>query len=1170
MMNGWEEDASGEERATSGGGNGGGWKKWQQTVVASVSAVDRMQKILWFLILMVLVGVQPGWAAKPTPKRAQADLSSMPAALKRPIRYFGDIHPILAEHCVGCHGPDKQKGSLRLDSREAALAGGGSYGPAIVPGNPAESPLLLFTAHFEPELEMPPDEERLGDHQLALLRTWIEQGAVWPAMSKEAGEGGETLGNQELYFKKAETHWAFQPIPKASEAELSGVSERIDGLVEQARAKQELAGSPPADPRTLLRRLHFDTTGLPPTLEELQAFLVAYEKDADKATREVVDRLLAAPGFGERWARYWLDIARYADTSDFVAQADLRYPFAWTYRDYVVRAFNGDKPYDQFVMEQIAADQLELGEQHADLAALGFFTVGPRFRRRTEEIINDRIDVVTRGLMGMTVACARCHDHKYDPIPTADFYSLYGVFASTEEPAEWPEIQLPTQQVDPMQRKGYEEKLAVAKQGLDDFIQKLKREAVADVLKKPELYFDALVKMEVERSADVRKLITGKSMLQTALTPLSNRYGKIGREGWGEDPILGPLAQVAGAPKAQKARLIGTMLETGKLPGSETAIQAALLKAMRQGKVKDEAGLLRAYGALLAGGGKKPTGAVAAVGEALKKRGSLLDFSDREVEAAHRLLGSGRAELNKLRTAITEVDATHPGAPPRAMALAEAAKPVTPVIFVRGDANRKGDAVPRRFLQVLDPSQTPYPADRSGRLELAKQIVDRGNPLTARVWANQIWRHLMGRPLAESVSDFGLQAAAPSHPELLDLLASALADRQWSTKQLIRDVLLSRSYQQSSVIPAGAVGLEKDPENRLYWRANRRRMDFEAMRDAMLATSGQLDLTQGGRAVDLSAEPFSGRRTLYGHIDRVNLDPLFTTFDFPSPDIASPERSQTLVPQQALFALNDSFIMSQARALAKRAAQEVEGPQELVRRLYQRVFLREPSKAEAVLASHFLRTTNTQQKQAQTQGVWQYGYGSPDPAVPRQEAFTPLPHYDAATKRYQASRVFPMPGSELSHASLSAVGGHPAKRPQLASVRRWLAPFDGVIRIGGEVGLVRQGGDGIRARILSSRHGQLGEWITLEKPAATVIESVTVKRGDILDFAVDCYVNPNSDAYRWAPSIAYQVKPEDTPATLQTLWDAQADFAGPPPAKLRPVEQIAHALLMTNEFFFVD
>jgi mono/diheme cytochrome c family protein len=358
-------------------------------------------------------------AAAAPAKRPALDTAALPEPVRRPVKYFGDVHPVLAEHCVSCHGPDKQKGGLRLDSREAALAGGSSYGPAIVPGKSGESPLLLFMAHLEPDMEMPPDEERLPDNTLAVLRAWIDQGAKWPAKSGTATGGGAELGNQELFFQKATTHWAFQPVAPADAASLKQGPVAIDGFIAARLREKGLQPSPRADARTLLRRLHFDLTGLPPTPEELEAFAAAFARDADAAVAAKADELLASPHFGERWGRFWLDLARYADTQDFQAQADLRYPFAWTYRDYVVGAFNSDKPYDVFLREQLAADQLGYPDNDPRLAALGYLTVGPRFRRRTDEVINDRIDVVTRGLMGLTVACARCHDHKYDPIPTA-------------------------------------------------------------------------------------------------------------------------------------------------------------------------------------------------------------------------------------------------------------------------------------------------------------------------------------------------------------------------------------------------------------------------------------------------------------------------------------------------------------------------------------------------------------------------------------------------------------------------------------------------------------------------------------------------------------------------------------------------------------------------------
>lgn len=1099
------------------------------------------------------------------------DLSALPAPVTQRIQYFGDIHPILAEHCVSCHGPDKQKGGLRLDSREAALNGGESYGPAIVPGKSAESPLIQFMAHLEPDMEMPPNEDMRPTREIALLRAWIDQGARWPVPKGGVTGGTEsTLGNQELFFQKAKDHWSYQPVPKLGGFKADSVTQKIDEFIGGKLKEAGLTPSPEAEARTLIRRLYFDLSGLPPTPEDVDAFAAAHARDAEAATAELVDRLLAAPPFGERWARYWLDLARYANTRDFQAQADLRYPYAWTYRDYVVNAFNNDKPYDRFLKEQIAADQLGLKENDPALAALGFITVGPRFRGRTDEIINDRIDVVTRGLMATTVACARCHDHKFDPVRTEDFYALYGVFASTEDLETMPEIAMKDAMPPADLRKDYEAQMAKEKKALADFVEGLKDKAVADICAKPEMYFDAIRQMEVTRNADVRKLITGGKMVDTALTPLSNGWTRLKREAkWQNDPVLGPLARVAAASPDRKAGIIDIMLKAGKVPGGSAAISPLVLNAMKAQKPKDDAGMLKLYGEVFAKAKDAKDADSKAFMAAFTGEGGWFDFSPDEVERAHRLLGKGRGELSKLYEAIAEVEATHPGATPRAMAVADKANPVKPVVFVRGDPQKKGDPVDRRFLEVLDPSKTPFDAKASGRRELAEDIANRDNPLTGRVWANQVWRHLFGEGIVDTTGDFGLQADAPVHAELLDFLAAALMDRGWSTKKLIRDIVLSKTYRQSSADrPDGSV---KDVLNTLFWRANRRRMDFESMRDGMLAASGNLDLTMGGRAEDLSAEPFSTRRTIYGLVDRTNLDPLFTTFDFPSPDIASTERSETMVPQQALFALNDGFIIDQARSLAK-LAQDAAGKTTdatgAVDWIYRRVFFRQPSEAESVLASNFLKDA-TLQRGRSLWGSWMYGYGSADPEVPTKDRLKRLPFFDPKTKRYQMARVFPHP--QLGHVSLTSSGGHPGRDLSTAAIRRWIAPYDGDVQIQGELSVTRQNtGDGVRGRLISSRTGLVGEWIADGAPVRTPVERYAVKRGEVLDFAVDCRDTNTSDGFRWAPTLSLKIRAEEAPTGVQTVWDAQADFNPPPPPPLQPLEQLAHALLMTNEFLFID
>ena len=503
------------------------------------------------------------------------------------------------------------------------------------------------------------------------------------------------------------------------------------------------------------------------------------------------------------------DVARYADSKGYVFLEERRYPYAYTYRDYVVDAFNRDVPFDRFIIEQIAADRLVANKQAEPKtqAALGFLTLGRRFLNNIHDIIDDRIDVVTRGLMGLTMQCARCHDHKFDPIPSKDYYSLYGVFASSTEPRDLPLIAEP-------------------------------------------------------------------------------------------------------APTEETARFQKKLAE----------LKAAVTKFEQDNR--------------------------------------------KELDAKNRKF---RDELRALQKKVDAFQATTPGAPPRAMALVDLPRPLTPHVFLRGNPNSPGPAVPRQFLEVLSgPERKPF-NDGSGRLELARAIASKDNPLTARVFVNRVWLHLLGAGLVTSPSNFGLRTEPPSHPELLDYLAARFMEDGWSMKKLIRLIVLSNTYQQDSRLrlsePVAAshgsakpqAGVSVDPDNRLYGRAHRRRLDLEAMRDALLFVSGRLDLKQGGPAVDITKSPFSGRRTLYGFIDRQNLPGLFRTFDFASPDTTSPLRHQTTVPQQALFLLNSPFVQEQARGVLKRV-DETQDVQAKVQQLYRMIYARPALPDEVRLGETYLQT----------------------------------------------------------------------------------------------------------------------------------------------------------------------------------------------------------------------
>ena len=623
------------------------------------------------------------------------------------------IRPMLLDRCIECHGPTKQENGIRLDRREDVLNGRTGDSLLINVASPGESRLLKVLQYEEGDTQMPPSG-KLDKSQLDYVHEWIAQGAVWP-------ESTDLEGEAKRRAERWREHWAFV-LPLMPD--LSAVSEDetpIDYFVKARLTAKNLVWSAPASPKTLVRRLSFALVGLPPEWNDLVAADLAAAMGTLEAWKsDYIDRLLASPHFGERWGRYWLDTARYADTKGYVFQEDREYPDAWRFREWVIKAINDDMPYDEFLKRQLSADRMSGSDDPSQLAAMGYLTLGRRFLNNQHDIIDDRIDVVTRGMLGLTATCARCHDHKFDPIPTADYYSLYGIFESSDEPKNEP---------------------------------------------------------------------------------------------------------------------------------------------------------------------------------------STLRLVDRD-------------------------------------------KPVTPVIFRRGSPGNRGAAVPRRFLTALSAADAPVFTDGSGRLELAESIASRNNPLTGRVAVNRVWMHLFNRGLVDSPSDFGVRTDPPTHPELMDYLTISFMDHHWSMKSLIRQIVMSETWQQSSDRRPDAEAV--DPENRLFARMNRTRLDFEAQRDAVLQVAGRLDPTVGGKSVDVTTDTESPRRTIYARIDRQNFPGLFRTFDMASPDTHAPRRFQTTVPQQALFQLNSPFIMNRAMEIAQASESAVgtSDPSARIRSLFIKVLRREPVPAE--------------------------------------------------------------------------------------------------------------------------------------------------------------------------------------------------------------------------------
>jgi hypothetical protein len=541
-------------------------------------------------------------------------------------------------------------------------------------------------------------------------------------------------------------------------------------------------------------------------------------------------------------------------------------------------------------------------------------------------------------------------------------------------------------------------------------------------------------------------------------------------------------------------------------------------------------------------------------------------------DAQHLFGNVDRMTVRGLKAKVDELIATHPGSPQRAMAVEDVETPVTPHVFSRGNPANVGKEVPRQFPAILCGDDRKPFTQGSGRLELAKAIASKDNPLTARVMVNRVWQYHFGAGLVRTPGDFGTRGEKPTHPELLDWLAVRFAnDDGWSLKKLHRRIMLSAAYQQGSLDRPDA--REIDPENKLLWRQNPRRLDFESMRDSLLAASGALDLTMGGRPVDILAQPFSGRRTIYAFIDRQNLPGMFRTFDFASPDSTSSRRFNTSVPQQALFMMNSPFALEQAKKLAVRA--DGADPPARITQMYRVVLGRAPTKEETELAVKFVETEQNAPPDAPAAkpNAWAYGTGEFDEANNKLASFTPLPKF--INNQWQgAADALPDPTS--GWAMLTAAGGHVGNDLKHAVVRRWTSPRDGSVSVDGKLSHAQKQGDGVRARLVSSREGMLASWIVKEKSADTRVSGIHVTKGDIIDFVVDLGRGGDYsfDSFGWKVTIVKepaktQAAGEDSGGT----WDSAAEFSGPPPAKPKPLspwEKYAQVLLESNEFAFVD
>ncbi|MDV6031559.1 MAG: DUF1553 domain-containing protein [Phycisphaera sp. RhM] len=839
------------------------------------------------------------------------------------------IRPLLIEHCYECHSRQsgESSGELFVDAADS-LRTGGTSGPALVPGDPDASLMIKAIRYDDAEYEMPPTG-KLDESEVKLLEDWVRMGAPDPRNS--IAEPPQNTSPMDI---DPRSHWAFLAPQRFRGGVAVGEDDRdvIDAIARALAGDAGVSLSERCDDQTLIRRLFHDLTGLPPTIAQINAFVASTE--TDKHFR-LVDQLLASPQFAERFARHWMDVARYADTIGYaLAGKERRLEGSDRYRDWLIRAFATDIPFDQMIRLQLAADRFDPANENGDLDAMGFLTVGRRFLNRYDTI-DDRIDVITRGLMGMTVACARCHDHKFDPIPTTDYYSLLGILQSSETPED-------------------------------------------------------------------------------AASPL---------------------------------------------------------------------------------------------------------------------------------------------------ALVDRAKPADSHVFLRGQPGNRGETAPRQYLTALRKPGEPRFTDGSGRGELAERLASHENPLVARVFVNRIWMHLIGRPIVDSTSDFGVRTEAPPLVGVLDELAAEFAEH-WSVKRLVRRLVLSRVYAQSAE-PADDRALRLDPENRLAARGNRRRRDFESLRDSVLAVSGRLDRTIGGPPVEIHLDSPSPRRTLYAMIDRQNLPSLFRTFDVASPDAHTPKRFFTTVPQQALFLMNHPQIGAFARSLAQQVESDSQDAAAQVDRMFQRILSRQPSAGERQTCVAFLgQPPGPRERRFDPQLAWRYGT-SPANAESRVTGFRPLAVFSGAT--WQDQDTLPA-SSELGYASIGAENGHPGRKH--AVVRRWIAPASGRVTISGMVGHRNDQGDGVELAIWV---GDRRLWRENQRSNNRTFRNLSadVAAGESVDFVVSPRASDSFDSFFLRCQVSLE---SDNGEYFE--GDSKRDFAGPiekgNEEPLGRLAQLAQTLLLSNEFVFVD
>ena len=883
------------------------------------------------------------------------------ASVQDEERFFETkVRPLLVNNCYECHSEEIAEAGLRLDSRQSVLKG--SDTGAVVELGDIQKSKIITVIKSSGELTMPPDG-KLTVGEIKILEEWVTRGLPWSGVGSKVNpisNGSDSIPERIASTKK--NHWSFQPIrrhelpmlPEDLSVHLceKWSSNRIDRFLVDTMLEQGIQPAEEASPHALIRRLSYDLTGLPPSVDDVEAFVA---NPSEPAYRVYVEHLLDSTQHAEHWARHWLDLARYADTIGYAfgGQSN-KSPFAWTYRDWVVKAFHDDVPYNRFVTLQVAADRITPEVPRKDLAALGFLTVGRTFRGNIHDIIDDRIDLVTRGLMGLSVACARCHDHKYEPIGIDDYYALHGIFASTETPEELPTIGEPPQT---QEASEFAEKMAELALNLADHERAIYDRAIREAVAHASEYLIEVARPSEKKDGRLPQMQDGYEMRPIIL----GRLKRLLHNKSDMHPVLGPWVHLSKVPSdiftSDADKIIKQCVES--IPNLNTCVEQELISA----KPHSLSDLAAAYGRLIAEVAlDKNDEAKSLIQESedlhslwlvFGKIGTPFVVLENEWKSVSKR--SERDEHSKRKRLVLAHQADARGGPPRAMVLVDKSKPTESFVFLRGSPGRQGEKIGRRVPHILGGEFVDKRT--SGRLDLAEMIVDHKNPLTARVFVNWVWTHHFGQGLIATPGDIGLRGEPPSHPELLDDLASRFVNEgKWSVRWLHREIICSQAWRQASTAKQETVA--SDPENVYYSRSRRRRLSWESWRDSLLMAAGTLQLNEGGGPGMDPLDPRNGaRRTLYSWIDRQDVPGVLRAFDIANPDTAVHVRSTTLVPQQGLVMLNSPLVIDAAKKVANRLSDE-SNIQSRIEQLWRIVFARSPQRDEIQMVQEWIEKSN--------------------------------------------------------------------------------------------------------------------------------------------------------------------------------------------------------------------